>query len=114
MSITSVTVRAKQAEAFTRLRDHLADSGTLAASTVSTVDAPHLLSYSLRLRDGTTQTTCLQLTPLVRGCLLTVSVDLEHDDQVDQSSVDWLPLTQLEKQHAVLARSFAGIAAGGA
>lgn len=106
MSKTSVTVLADQTVAFARLRDHLVESGAIAAAANSTLEAPHLISYSLRLRDGTTQTTRLQLTRVVKGCLLTVSVDLQHE--ADPGNSGWLTPKELEKQHQALAKSFAG------
>lgn len=110
MSKTSMTLEVEQPLAFARLRDHLVQSGAIAAAATSTVEEPRLISYSLRLRDGTTQTTSLQLTRIVKGCLLTVAVDLEHPDQAAKPA--WLTSTELEKQHQALTKSFAGIASG--
>lgn len=112
MSKTSVqvTVFAEQEEAFARLRGHLLEIGALAAATASTLDEPRSISYTLPLRDGTTQTTVLELTPDGAGCLLTVSVDLEH--QAERKDKKWFSPEQLEGQHGTLAQAFARIASG--
>ena len=112
MSKTSVqvAVSAQQEVAFTRLHGHLVDSGAIAAASGSTVDEPRSLAYSLQLRDGTTQVTSLELTPAVEGCVLTMSVDLEH--QGERQDKAWLTPKQLEEQHRTLAGMFARIASG--
>jgi len=112
MSKTSVqvSVSAEQGLAYTRLHDHLVDSGAIAAASLSTMDEPHSLSYNLRLRDGTTQVTTLELTPAAEGCLLTMSVDLDHEATPEAGG--WLTPEQLEGQHRSLAQIFARIASG--
>lgn len=112
MSKTSVqvAVSAEQAVAFTRLHEHLLGIGALAAATASSVDEPRSLAYSLRLRDGTTQVTSLELMPAAEGCLLTMSVDLEH--QAERKDEKWIPPNQLAEQHKTLAGMFARIASG--
>jgi hypothetical protein len=112
MSKTSVqvAVSAEQGLAFTRLHGHLIESGAIAAASASTVDEPRSLSYNLRLRDGTTQVTTLELTPAAEGCLLTMSVDLDHEATPEVGG--WLTPEQLAGQHRSLAHVFARIASG--
>lgn len=112
MSKTSVqvTVFAEQEVAFARLRGHLLEIGAIGAATASTLDEPRSLSYTLRLRDGTTQVTILELTPDGAGCLLTMSVELEH--QAERKDRKWFTPEQLEGQHGTLAEAFARIASG--
>ena len=105
-----VDVAAEQAVAFRRLHAHLVDSGALAAAAESTVDEPRTLSYRIRLRDGTSQVTTLELRPTPDGCRLAMSVALEHDAVRKDSA--WLTPEQLGPQHKVLANAFAGIASG--
>ena len=105
-----VAVSAKQGVAFTRLHDHLIESGAFGAASASTVDEPHLLTYNLRLRDGTTQVTTLELTPAAEGCLLTMSVELDHE--ATPTGGGWLTPKQIADQHKTLAEIFAGIANG--
>lgn len=110
-SSVQVPVAAGQREAFTRLRRHLDQTGTLAAAAAFSVDEPRAISYGLRLRGATSQVTTLELTPVGAECLLTLSVDLEHGD-TGHADRGWLPAAQLEAQYRVLALSFAHIADG--
>jgi hypothetical protein len=114
MSKTSVqvAVSAEQGLAFTRLHDHLIQSGAFAAASATTVDEPRCLAYSLQLKDGTTQVTTLELTPAAEGCLLAMSVELNHEGAPAGGA--WLTPKQLEQQHKTLAEIFARIANGGA
>ena len=114
MSKTSVqvAVSAEQGVAFTRLHDHLLETGALAAASSSAMDEPRSLVYTLRLRDGTTQVTTLELTHAGEGCLLTMSVDLEH--QAEGKDTKWITPKQLDEQHRTLAGIFARIASGNA
>ena len=107
-----VAVSAEQGVAFTRLHDHLVESGAFAAASASTVDEPRSLTYNLRLRDGTTQVTTLELTPAAQGCLLTMSVELDHE--ATPTGGGWLTPKQLKQQHQTLAEIFARIANGAA
>ena len=112
MSKTSVqvAVSAKQGVAFARLHDHLIESGAIGAASASTMDEPRSLAYNLRLRDGTTQVTTLELTPAAEGCLLTMSVELDHE--AAPAGGGWLTPKQIADQHKTLAAIFAGIANG--
>ena len=112
MSKTSVqvAVSAEQGVAFTRMHNHLVETGALASASASTMDEPRSLAYTLRLRDGTTQVTTLELTHGGDECLLTMSVDLEH--QAEGKDKKWITPEQLEKQHTTLAGIFARIASG--
>src|ERR1035437_3156289 len=112
MSKTSVqvAVSAEQGLPFPRPPGHLRESGAIAAASASTVDEPRSLGYSLQLRDGTTQVTSLELTPAAEGCLLTMSVDLDHEATPEAGG--WLTPEQLEGQHRSLAQIFARIASG--
>lgn len=109
-SSVQVAVSAEQGVAFTRLHRHLVDSGAIAAASSSTVDEPRSLAYALQLRDGTTQVTSLEFTPAAEGCVLTLSVVLEH--QGERQDRVWLTPKQLEEQHRTLAGMFARIASG--
>lgn len=112
MSKTSVqvTVSAPRGIAFSRLHAHLLDSGAIEAAKESTADEPRSLSYDLRLRDGTTQVTTLELTPSGAGCLLTLSIDLDHEAQPEDRG--WITPKRLGEQHRTLANIFARIASG--
>jgi hypothetical protein len=112
MSKTSVqvAVSAEQGLAFTRLHDHLVESGALGAASASTVDEPRLLTYDLRLKDGTTQVTTLELTPATEGCVLAMSVELDHESMPEAGG--WLTPKQIAEQHKTLAEIFSRIASG--
>jgi len=112
MSKTSVqvSVSAEQGVAFTRLHTHLVESGAFAAASAPTVDEPRSLTYNLRLKDATTQVTTLELAPASEGCVLTMSVELDHAAMPEAGG--WLTPKQIAEQHRTLAEIFARIASG--